>query len=74
MPRDTVFAFPSLPGASLYPSAVVMAAYIDSHPELVEGKVCVELGAGAGLTAIVAALAGRWYSTVTHTVCEVDKG
>ena len=45
-------------GASLYPSAVVLADYIYRHPAVVHGKVCVELGAGLGLASIVAVLAG----------------
>jgi len=38
----TVFAFPSPLCASLYPSAVVLAAYIDSHPEVVASLFIVE--------------------------------
>lgn len=46
-------------GASLYPSAIVLADFLATHAdELVKGKRVVELGAGLGLSAMAAAAAG----------------
>ncbi|EEB06381.1 nicotinamide N-methyltransferase Nnt1 [Schizosaccharomyces japonicus yFS275] len=48
----------SLWGHYLWNSGIVLADYIDQHPEVVSGKKVLELGAGAGLPSIIAALNG----------------
>ncbi|KYP16201.1 hypothetical protein [Flavihumibacter sp. CACIAM 22H1] len=41
--------------ARIWPSALVLAAYLDNHPELYKGKRVVEIAAGLGLPALLAA-------------------
>ena len=42
----------------IWPSATVLAGHLDSHPGLVEGRSVLEIGAGAALPSVVAALRG----------------
>lgn len=44
--------------ADLWPSAIGLSEYIDSYPEVVNGKNILEIGCGLGLPGIVAALCG----------------
>ena len=41
--------------AKVWPSAIVMAEYLQENPEIVKGKKVLELAAGLGLPALVAA-------------------
>ena len=41
-----------------WPGGIVLARYILDHPEVVEGRRVLDLGAGSGLVAIAAAKAG----------------
>lgn len=52
-------------GASVYPSAIVLADYLDRHRDIVAGRTCVELGAGLGLPSIVASIVGAGRVFVT---------
>jgi len=47
--------------AQVWPSAQALAAFILDHPEIIENKKVLELGAGLGLPSIVAA---RWAASV----------
>ena len=42
----------------IWPSATVLAAHLDAHPGLAEGRSVLEIGAGAALPSVVAALRG----------------
>eukprot|EP01045_Picozoa_sp_COSAG04_P013154 COSAG04_NODE_917_length_9428_cov_3.927109_13_plen_217_part_00 len=42
----------------IWPSATVLATDLDAHPGLVEGRSVLEIGAGAALPSVVAALRG----------------
>ncbi|MFZ7144129.1 MAG: class I SAM-dependent methyltransferase [Bacteroidota bacterium] len=44
--------------ADLWPSAIGISEYIDSHQDLVKQKQVIEIGCGLGLPGIVAALGG----------------
>lgn len=52
-------------GDHLWNAGQWLAAHFDQHPELVAGKTVVELGAGAGLPSVVAALNGARNTVVT---------
>lgn len=39
--------------AELWPSAIGLARYIDSNPQIIHGKTVLELGCGLGLTTLV---------------------
>lgn len=52
-------------GDHLWNAGQWLAAYFDEHPEEVRGKSVVELGAGAGLPSIIAALQGATLTCVT---------
>ena len=43
-------------GFVMWPSAVVLANFLGSNPDIVQGKDVIELGAGCGLTGIVAGI------------------
>lgn len=45
-------------GASVYNGAFVLSSFVESHPDLVLGKRCIELGSGPGLVSVVAMKAG----------------
>lgn len=45
-------------GASLYNGSIVLADYIASHPDVVRGKVVVEIGAGLSLVSMVSSISG----------------
>lgn len=55
--------------ARLWPTAEVVAAYIDRNPQLVTAKHCLELGAGVGLPSFTAA---RYAASVLAT--DLDPG
>ena len=40
--------------ARLWPSAIALAAYLQKHPDVLTGRVVMELGAGLGLPSLVA--------------------
>ena len=42
----------------IWPAAQVLARYLDAHPTLVVGRAVLEIGAGAALPSVVAALLG----------------
>jgi predicted nicotinamide N-methyase len=44
--------------AAAWPGGQALARYVLDHPEVVEGRTVLDLGAGSGLVAIAAALAG----------------
>lgn len=44
--------------AELWPSSLALARFLEKRPELVRGKVCLDLGCGLGLSGIVAGLLG----------------
>jgi predicted nicotinamide N-methyase len=44
--------------AAAWPGGQALARYVLDHPELVEGRTVLDLGAGSGLVAVAAALAG----------------
>ncbi|WBW70778.1 nicotinamide N-methyltransferase Nnt1 [Schizosaccharomyces osmophilus] len=48
----------------LWNSGIVLSNFIDAHPEIVQGKVVLEFGAGAGLPSVVSAFDGA-----KHVVC-----
>ncbi len=52
-------------GRTLWDGAVLLASYIDVHPEAVRGLRVIELGAGQGLVGVAAALAGAAAVTLT---------
>ena len=43
----------------VWDAGVALCEYLTQRPELVRGKVCIELGSGTGLGAIVAAQLGE---------------
>lgn len=45
-------------GVSTWDGAVVLSKYFENHPELVQGKLVLELGSGTGVAGISAALLG----------------
>ncbi len=44
--------------AELWPSSLALSRFLEGRPDLVRGKVCLDLGCGLGLTGIVAGLLG----------------
>ena len=54
---------PSRSAAVMWPSAVVLSRWLMSHPATILGKRVIELGAGCGLTGLVAA---KMQSTSSH--------
>lgn len=44
--------------AAAWPGGLALARYVLDHPELVEGRAVLDLGAGSGLVAVAALLAG----------------
>jgi predicted nicotinamide N-methyase len=52
-------------GASVYNGAVVLSSYIESFPDTVINKNCIELGCGPGLVGIVACALGASKTVVT---------
>jgi len=46
--------------------AEVLATYIEQHPDVVNGKQVIELGAGSGLVGMVAALLGTYHLFVIY--------
>lgn len=55
----------------MWNAARVLSEYIDAEPEHVRDKNVLELGAGAALPSIVAALNGArcvWNATLSHNV------
>ena len=52
-------------GASVYPAAIVLSAYISNNASLFVGKRVIELGAGCGLVSIAAAAAGAQLTVAT---------
>jgi predicted nicotinamide N-methyase len=55
--------------ADIWPSALALSDYILRHPELMQGKRCIELGCGLGLAGIAATLTG---ASVLFTDYEED--
>ena len=45
-------------GASIYPSAILLASYFEKNQQIMKNKTVLELGAGVGLCGIAAYLAG----------------
>ena len=62
LPLETLFALESkrdeISGQRAWPGSLLLAAEISARPALVEDRAVVELGAGAGLCAMVAARCG----------------
>ncbi|MDP5168609.1 MAG: protein N-lysine methyltransferase family protein [Bacteroidia bacterium] len=54
----------------LWPSAIALAAYLESHPEEVKGKSVLEIGCGNGLAGVVAGLLGAASVTLTDYLPE----
>lgn len=46
-------------GLTVWDGALVLSKYFELHPNLVQGKYCIELGAGTGLVGIVMGLLGK---------------
>lgn len=59
--REGLIEFPYW--ARIWPSAIALSAFIDAHPEYINNKKVLELGAGLGLPSIVSA------SLATSVVC-----
>ena len=63
LPLETLFALESkrdeISGQRAWPGSLLLAAEVAARPALVEDRAVVELGAGAGLCAMVAARAAR---------------
>jgi len=49
----------------VWDASIILAEYFSSHPELVRGKRCLEMGAGLGLGGIVAAANGAKEVVIT---------
>ena len=69
LPLETLFALESkrdeISGQRAWPGSLLLAAEISARPALVEDRAVVELGAGAGLCAMVAARCGARSTTAT---------
>ncbi len=44
--------------AELWPSSLALCRFLEERPDLVQGRLCLDLGCGLGLSGIVAALLG----------------
>ena len=69
LPLETLFALESkrdeISGQRAWPGSLLLAAEISARPALVEDRAVVELGAGAGLCAMVAARCGARMTAAT---------
>lgn len=69
LPLETLFALESnrdeISGQRAWPGSLLLAAEVAARPALVAGRSVVELGAGAGLCAMVAARCGALVTTAT---------
>ena len=60
--------------ASVWPAAATLAAYIAASAGLVRGKVCAELGAGLGVTGLVAAqVEAACTCRMPHATCHMHR-
>ena len=65
--------------ATLWDSSVILSKYLEANAQLIEGKSCIELGAGKGLVGLYcAALGGKVLLTdmkkATHTLLKTIQG
>ena len=69
LPLETLFALESkrdeISGQRAWPGSLLLAAEISARPALVQDRAVVELGAGAGLCAMVAARCGARMTAAT---------
>ena len=69
LPLETLFALESkrdeISGQRAWPGSLLLAAEISARPALVQDRAVVELGAGAGLCAMVAARCGARTTAAT---------
>jgi predicted nicotinamide N-methyase len=64
--RDEQAGFPhGATGRTLWDGAVLLALYLQRHPEVIIGQRVIELGAGLGLVGVCAAIIGAAQVTIT---------
>ncbi|MHC1787976.1 class I SAM-dependent methyltransferase [Solidesulfovibrio sp.] len=60
--------------AELWPASVLLAAWLQAHPETVAGRRCLDLGCGMGLSALAGAAAGGRVLAVDYEAAAVAHG